>query len=217
MNNNNSRSTFSSLSGAGAALKIFFPRPSTEIRTQGDRVAELSYPFHRFRLVDGDLRRSRALFSRDSRCGGGSGEGVKAVGGAAIPLEATRAGCFDARYFDSLSICAPRGGCVGIRNTLTAGMHYRCSRLRLEEGGGRAAPGRNSPLVKAIAFTFHGCVLYKSDARAGLGRATAPSTTYAFVHLTIFAELGNCAELESSRQLGCSSRRSERIRQFSNM
>jgi len=42
-------------------------------------------------------------------------------------------------------------------------MHYRCSRLRLEKAVGvrRAAPGKNSPLVKAIAFTFYSIVYFK--------------------------------------------------------
>lgn len=86
----------------------------------------------------------------------------------------------------TLYLSAPReGGLRGIRNTLTApaGMHYRCSRLRLEGavvGRGNAAPGKNSPLVKAIAFT----ALYFK--RADAMHARDSSDVYRFVCLRLY-------------------------------
>lgn len=143
------------------ALKIFarvrkFARKGIEFPSY---LIPLPFPSRR--------ERSLAIASRSRVTHGGFRSQVSPLRKTATPENGTRARALLRRPIFRLSIRAPReGGLRGIRNTLTApdGMHYRCSRLRLEGRGGRgwfggdAAPGKNSPLVKAIAFTFHATV-----------------------------------------------------------
>lgn len=93
----------------------------------------------RFRLVARDLREIAQPFRRVTHAAGVGGEqqGRRAAGHPLGKQHARARACaryFDARYFDSLSAPQRGGGCVGLEIPPhdTAGMHYRCSRLRLD-------------------------------------------------------------------------------------
>lgn len=94
--------------------------PGTETHTQRGSSFQAILSLYRFRLVARDLRRSRSRsLSRDSPR---SARARRVEGGSrSRPFGKQCARYFDARYFDSLSICAaPTRGLRGIRNTLTA-------------------------------------------------------------------------------------------------
>lgn len=126
-----------------AALKIFCL--GTEIRTQGDQVSKLSYPFTVSVSSQEIFDDRAAVLAWLTPCA----EGWRGcMYSQFAPFGKQNAPALLRRPIFRLSICAPReGGLRGIRNTLTApaGMHYRCSRLRLEGavvGRGKAAPAK---------------------------------------------------------------------------